>query len=305
MFSLLRKLSGSPAAPPVEAGDADVFISYARADAARVGLIEERLREWGWDIWRDRQLENGKPYEPAIVQRLNAAKCVLVLWSPAAVASEWVTREANLAADADKLFHAMIEPCAPAARFLKMHYHDLTSWDGKPGHEKFAQLLDQLSRRIGPKQKHAGTLLLPRGDEKIGDDHLAIVHTSWRRADLDEGFGGSQMYQIHLMLVGQPSVLDCVESAIYYFDPSYPVLDPEEAKRRGVKTPMRIGMERARNFGIYELANGYSLVRANVKIKAEPELVSLSRFVNLQDAGPRLAEQFIEKRGPGSDPDRA
>lgn len=44
-----------------------------------------------------------------------------------------------------------------------------------------------------------------------------------------------------------------------------------------------------RTVGFYELANGYSLIRATVKVRGQVDLIELSRFINLSETGPRLS----------------
>ena len=90
------------------------------------------------------------------------------------------------------------------------------------------------------------------------------------------------MYQIHVMLLGQPKALARVTCVNYRLDDAYP---PER------RTPSIV--DKTRNFGFYELANGYSLVTAVVKIEGQARAVSLSRFVNLTEVGPNLNQQFV------------
>jgi len=78
-----------------------------------------------------------------------------------------------------------------------------------------------------------------------------------------------------VVLFGQKAALDRVEYVIYHLDPSYP-------------NPVRPGGSRENSFELKELANGYSLVRAEVKIGGQNEMVYLSRFIDLMDESPRL-----------------
>jgi len=55
--------------------------------------------------------------------------------------------------------------------------------------------------------------------------------------------------------------------------------------------------DRANNFGVYELANGYPIVRAAVKIRNQAEIIQLSRLFDIMDHGPRLKEMYLHKTG--------
>jgi hypothetical protein len=55
---------------------------------------------------------------------------------------------------------------------------------------------------------------------------------------------------------------------------------------------MRYGAGRADCFEIKELANGYSLIRAEVKIKDQEAIIYLSRFIDLMDKSPHLKPTY-------------
>jgi hypothetical protein len=123
--------------------------------------------------------------------------------------------------------------------------------------------------------KSTGKLKAPSAGDLITDDHLALIHRSWRVEHRDKDFGGQQMYQIHIVLFGEKAALDRVEYVVYHLDPSYP-------------NPVRAGGSRENSFELKELANGYSLVRAEVKIGGQDETIYLSRFIDLMDESPKL-----------------
>ena len=73
---------------------ADIFVSYARADKARVTPLVAALEAQGWSVWWDRQIVGGSHFDKATEDAIAAAKVVVVLWSHASVASHWVRAEA-------------------------------------------------------------------------------------------------------------------------------------------------------------------------------------------------------------------
>ena len=74
---------------------ADIFLSYAREDRAGAERIAQALAGRGYNVWWDRDIPAGPSYTQVIEQALTSAKCVLVLWSAASVASSWVQDEAR------------------------------------------------------------------------------------------------------------------------------------------------------------------------------------------------------------------
>ncbi len=81
-----------PQSPP---GTADVFLSYAREDRHRAESIARALTEQRWSVWWDTNLVGGQRWQREIDRALDAARCVVVLWSHASVQSHWVLDEAG------------------------------------------------------------------------------------------------------------------------------------------------------------------------------------------------------------------
>jgi hypothetical protein len=119
-----------------------------------------------------------------------------------------------------------------------------------------------------------GELQIPERGEFLTDDHLALIHRSWRVPKRDLEFGCA-MYQIHLIVFGTPEALARIQYVVYRLKESYP-------------RPVQVGGPCATGFELKELANGYSLVRAEVFVQGQTQPVYLSRFVDLTDESPRL-----------------
>ena len=71
-----------------------IFISYATPDRDAAKAIAGALEAYGWPVWWDRLIPAGRTWREVIDKALGEAGCVLVLWSAAAVASDWVQEEA-------------------------------------------------------------------------------------------------------------------------------------------------------------------------------------------------------------------
>ena len=74
---------------------ADVFVSYARADKALVVPLVAAIEAQGLSLWWDPEIAPGQQFDDQIEAEMNAAKAVLVVWTPTSVTSRWVRGEAR------------------------------------------------------------------------------------------------------------------------------------------------------------------------------------------------------------------
>jgi adenylate cyclase len=78
---------------------ADVFVSYARSDKARVAPLVAAIEAQGWSVWWDPEISPGQEFDRQIAAELKVATAVLVVWTPNSVESRWVRGEAREAAE--------------------------------------------------------------------------------------------------------------------------------------------------------------------------------------------------------------
>jgi hypothetical protein len=123
---------------------ADIFLSYAREDEPRARLLATALEAQGWSVWWDRRIPHGKDFNSYIQEQLDAARCIVVLWSKASVASQFVRDEASEGFDG-RLVPALIEHVKQPLGFRQLHAADLTDWDGAQGHEEFERLVGSIT----------------------------------------------------------------------------------------------------------------------------------------------------------------
>ena len=271
----------------------DVFLSYLRRDFERARRIFDFLGRQGWKVFMDEDMPNATRWEEYIFQHLESATCILVLWSQSACDSEWVRREASSALTRGKLLHVRCDACMPPDKFSEYQAADLSLWNGAIGDSEWLKVLAGVASHVGSKGA-VGTLDAAKPFELVTDNHLALTSTSWRVTK--PGADTRYPWQIHLMLIGEKDTIDRVDNVIYFFDPSY------GQNRPGLISPVhnayaKASDDRANNFGVYELANGYSIVRAAVKIRNQAEIIQLSRLVDIMDHGPRLKEMYLHKTG--------
>lgn len=98
--STCRSASSSAAA---SAGVKTIFISYARNDIETVAHVIERLRGSGGHVTWDQDFIGGMDFEQAICDAIDAARSVIVVWSPTSVQSPFVRDEARRALRTSKL----------------------------------------------------------------------------------------------------------------------------------------------------------------------------------------------------------
>jgi hypothetical protein len=128
----------------------DIFISYASEDRSRAEPIAKALEEQGWSVWWDRTIPPGKTFDQVIEEAINAAGCVVVLWSEESIKSDWVKEEAAIAHERGILVPAKIDPISPPLGFGRIQAADLTDWKDDANNPGFSALLDSITGITGP-----------------------------------------------------------------------------------------------------------------------------------------------------------
>ncbi|MGH7216734.1 MAG: toll/interleukin-1 receptor domain-containing protein [Nitrospiraceae bacterium] len=148
---------------------ADIFISYASVDRARAQILAEALPRQGRSVWWDRNIPPGKTFSQVIKEELDAAKCVIVVWSKASVASEWVEIEAAEAKQRGILVPALIDDVAKAIplEFRRLQAARLVDWQGESTHPEFHKLVEAVATVLGQPVK-AETEQVTFGETKGG-----------------------------------------------------------------------------------------------------------------------------------------
>ena len=127
---------------------ADVFISYARADKARVAPLVAAIEARGWSVWWDPEISPGREFDDAIDTELQAAKAVLVVWTPTSVASRWVRGEARDAAERNILVPVRFGQARLPIDVRAIHTIDLDDWNENPASAPAQACLQALGAMI-------------------------------------------------------------------------------------------------------------------------------------------------------------
>lgn len=128
----------------------DIFLSYASEDRELASALADALERHGWMVWWDRRIPAGRTYAEVIDDQLGDARCVVVLWSKASVASHWVNTEAAEANNRRVLVPILIEPVRIPLEFRRIQAADLTDWRaGAEAHPGLKMLVTDLEALLG------------------------------------------------------------------------------------------------------------------------------------------------------------
>lgn len=127
----------------------DIFISYSKPGKPLAETLAKVLGK-RWTVWWDPKIPPGRRFGAVIQQELEAARCVIVLWSKHSVKSHYVCEEAEFARLNDKLVPALVEEAELPIGFRTIEAARLMGWQGDETDEEFVNLLAELRRRLAP-----------------------------------------------------------------------------------------------------------------------------------------------------------
>ena len=140
---------------------ADVFVSYARSDKARVAPLVSAIEAQGWSVWWDPEIAPGQEFDRQIAAELKLASAVLVVWTPNSVESRWVRGEAREAAERGILVPVRFENASLPIDVRAFHTTDLD--DSAKGarspqvHEMLRALGAMIARQRAPQSATASS----------------------------------------------------------------------------------------------------------------------------------------------------
>ena len=142
---------------------ADVFISYSKTRAAQAEELASELGDLGYDVWWDASLLPTGSFGAEIDRQLDAAKAVIVIWSPESVRSKWVRSEASHGDRQDKLVNTHTPDLNPAQQIPKPF--DQTHSVGTDNIRAIVRALDALK----VPRSRAGTAVIAAGSRRLKD----------------------------------------------------------------------------------------------------------------------------------------
>lgn len=176
----------------------DVFISYKQEEREAVQIIASSLSDLKVSVWFDTKLRAGGSFDEEIATALTSAKAVLVCWTPAAIASEWVRGEAAQGQETNRYVACFLQPTKLIPPFNLIQTENLCAWSGQQDDPAWLKLLvriGELTGRPGLSTYHhtmrpgAPASELKAWAEANGADPLADA--VWARLQLIEGEGAA------------------------------------------------------------------------------------------------------------------
>ncbi len=144
---------------------ADIFVSYSSTDRERAKVLAEAIEMQGWSVWWDRKIPLGKSWDQVIEEQVDAARCIIVLWSTDSIASSWVKTEAREGKARGILIPVLIDAVKIPLEFRHMQAADLTAWRAGTPSGEFDVLLAHI----------AGMLASPPQERKMARAAPAVA----------------------------------------------------------------------------------------------------------------------------------
>jgi serine/threonine-protein kinase len=142
---------------------ADVFVSYKAEDRRRIKPLVDALQAEGYSVWWDEQIGGGAAWRQTIEDELNAAKCVIVIWSSRAVGPDgtFVQDEATRAQQRHVYVPVLIDKVHLPLGFGETQALPLTGWHGNRSDPRYEAVLAAVRRNVGGKRRSV-TAALPK-----------------------------------------------------------------------------------------------------------------------------------------------
>jgi len=131
----------------------DIFISYSSKDRRTIRSVVKLLEKNDWDVWWDKHIPPGKTFDRVISQALDAAKCIVVLWSKNSVKSDWVIEEALEGMERKILVPTQIDSVKLPFGFRRLQTINLSRWQGAASSQSIKQLIKAVEALVAPVAK--------------------------------------------------------------------------------------------------------------------------------------------------------
>ncbi len=136
---------------------ADIFVSYSRADKARVAPLVAAFEAQGWSVWWDPEITPGDEFDKLIGEELERARVVVVVWTRSSVDSRWVKGEARDAADREVLVPVRFENARLPIDVRSIHTTEMDDWGGSRDSAPFKALCAALDTKLKRSEPKAAT----------------------------------------------------------------------------------------------------------------------------------------------------
>jgi hypothetical protein len=243
-----------------------VMVSYKREDELRVSKLVFALQRTGLNVWWDQALPGGESWRQNITTAVEAAGCVVVVWSHGSVGPEggFVRDEAGHAKARGVLVPILIDTVDPPLGFGELQAIDLRHWKGNPKDPFFADLVAACRAKLeggpAPAGKGPASRLFRRA--RAGSLAAAATAMLWTFA---ANFHTVQN-RVCTIPLAQPSISDVCGSMGLGERPSKAERLDWEARRKGSCDDLRSHVARFPN-GVYS-AKAAELIAAAITERA-------------------------------------
>ena len=143
---------------------ADLFVSYKSEDRTRVAPLVAALEGEGFDVWWDAHIGGGSAWRESIESELNAARCVVVVWSTRSTGPEgsFVRDEATRALRRGAYLPVRIDPVEPPLGFGETQAVSLIGWQGDRDDPQYVALLAAARAIIAGKPRPIPPVYRPK-----------------------------------------------------------------------------------------------------------------------------------------------
>lgn len=128
----------------------DVFLSYSRKDTERARFLADVLNSKGMTVWFDSSfILPGESWQSKIVENLNRARYVVVLWSQSSIDSRIVLDEAHRAYDARKLLPVLLDGFPVAQLPPPFNLVNSINWQTSDDVREIVTAIENAKKRTG------------------------------------------------------------------------------------------------------------------------------------------------------------
>ena len=259
-------------------GATDIFVSYKAEDRPRLVPLVSALEAEGFSVWWDIHIGAGAHWREDIQEHLDAAKCVIVVWTRRSVGrdGDFVRDEATRARKRGAYLPIRFDATEPPLGFGEVQALSLKGWQGERSDPRFRAIVEAVQRRM------AGQVI----------DHVSLPHDHYRvsrRAVIAGGATAAAVAGVGGWLLLRPDAANARRIAVLPFADLSPTHDQAyfteglSEELRGALS--RIGLEvigRASSGAVKELDTkaaasklevGYIL---NGSVRRSPQLLRIS-----------------------------
>jgi len=129
----------------------DVFVSYKAEDRRRIRPLVQCLQADGYSVWWDEHIGAGDSWRETIERELDAARCVIVIWSKRSVGPDggFVREEATRAQRRGVYVPVLIDAIDPPLGFGEKQATSLRGWKGECADARYQTVRSAVERLVG------------------------------------------------------------------------------------------------------------------------------------------------------------